>query len=143
LTGGHPYFTQLFCHVLVDRCNDDQVARVTVQSVRQALDEVLELGRTHLAYVWGTCDGGMRVCLAALADLQARADRVPATAIANQIEGCGLALSPGQVRKTMSLLVAKDLAVKEEGRQANYSLAVQLYAHWLRRYRPLSRVVAG
>jgi hypothetical protein len=85
----------------------------------------------------------MRLCLAALAELQARTDRVPATAIANQIEDCGLALSTGQVHKTMSLLVAKDLVVKEEVHQANYSLAVQLYAHWLRRYRPLSRVVAA
>jgi hypothetical protein len=41
----------------------------------------------------------------------------------------------------MSSLVARDLVVEEKGNPITYLLKAQLYAHWLRRYRPLSRVV--
>jgi hypothetical protein len=140
LTAGHPYFTQLLCHVLVNHCNDDERNYVTIQSVREALDELLELGRTHLTYVWNTSDEGTRLCLAALADLRARMDQVTAAAIANRLGDYGLDLSPGEVHRAMSSLVARDLVVEAGSNPATYSLTAQLYAHWLRRYRQLSRV---
>lgn len=143
LTAGHPYFTQLLCHVLVNHCNDDERNYVTIQSVREALDELLELGRTHLTYVWHTSEAGTRLCLAALADLRARMDQVTAAAIANRLGDYGLDLNPGEVHRAMSSLAARDLVVEQEGNPTTYSLTAQLYAHWLRRYRQLSRVVEG
>jgi hypothetical protein len=143
LTAGHPYFIQLLCHVLVNRCNDDQRNYVTIQSVREALDELLQLGRTHLTYVWKTSDETARLCLAALADLRARMDRVTAAAIANRLGDYGLDLTPGLVNRAMASLVARDLVVEEQGDPTTFSFTAQLYAYWLRRYRSLSRVVEG
>jgi hypothetical protein len=143
LTAGHPYFTQLLCQVLVNRCNDDERNYVTIQSVREGLDELLELGRTHLTYVWNTSDEETRLCLAALADLRARIDRVTAAAISNRLADYGLHMSPGQVHRAMALLVARDLVVEEQGTPTTFSLTAQLYAYWLRRYRQLSRAVEG
>lgn len=141
LTAGHPYFTQLLCHVLVNRCNDDDRNYVTIQSVREALDELLQLGRTHLTYVWKTSDEITRLCLAALADLRARVDRVTAAAIANRLGDYGLELSPGRVHRAMASLADRDLVVEEQDTPTTFSFTAQLYAHWLRRYRQLSRVV--
>jgi len=143
LTAGHPYFTQLLCHVLVNRCNDDRRNYVTIQSVREALDELLQLGRTHLTYVWKTSDEITRLCLAALAELRARLDQVTASAIANRLGDFGLDLSQGQILQAMSLLVARDLVAEEPGMPMSFRLTAQLYAHWLRRYRPLTRIVEG
>jgi hypothetical protein len=143
LTAGHPYFTQLLCHVLVNRCNDAERNYVTIQSVREALDELLQLGRTHLTYVWNTSDKVTRYCLAALAELRARMDRVTAAAIANRLGDYELNLSPGQVYRAMASLSARDLVVEVPGNPTTFSLTAQLYAHWLRKYRQLSRVIEG
>jgi hypothetical protein len=140
LTAGHPYFTQLLCHILVNRCNDDERNYVTIQSVREALDELLELGRTHLTYVWNTSDKGTRLCLAALADLRARIDQVTVAAIANRLGDYGLELSAGQIHRAMTTLAARDLVTIEQAEPAAFALTAELYAHWLRRYRQLSRV---
>jgi hypothetical protein len=141
LTAGHPYFTQLLCHILVNRCNDGERNYVTIQSVREALDELLELGRTHLTYVWNTSDEITRLCMAALAELRARMDRVTAAAIANRLGDYGQELSLGQVNRAMALLTARDLVAEEPGDPTVFALTAQLYAYWLRRYRSLSRVV--
>jgi hypothetical protein len=141
LTAGHPYFVQLLCQVLVNHCNDDERNYVTIQSVREALDELLELGKTHLTYVWNTSEEDARLCLAALADLRAHMDRVTATAIANRLADYGSDLNAGQVHQAMTALAARDLVVEERGDPTTYSLTAELYAHWLRRYRQLSRAV--
>jgi hypothetical protein len=141
LTAGHPYLTQLLCHLLVDRCNDEQRSSVTVQNVREALDDLLDLARAHLTYLWSTLDEGMRFCLAALADLLSRKDRVTVEAIANRLGDRGLEVETGYVHSALSSMIARDLVVAGEGHPTSYSLTAQLYAHWLRRFRPLSRVV--
>jgi len=140
LTAGHPYLIQLLCHILVNRCNDDERNEVTVQNVGDALDELLDLSRAHLTYVWSTLDEGMRLCLSALADLLQRADQVPLSAIANRLEDLGLAMKPAKIDRIVTSLVARDLVAAKEGNPTTYSLTADLYAYWLCRYRPLSRL---
>jgi len=142
LTAGHPYLIQLLCHILVNRCNDEERNDVMVQNVREALDELLDLAGAHLTYVWSTLDEGMRLCLAALADLLQRVDRVPLPAIANRL-GDLLAVKSVQIDRVMTSLVTRDLVAAKEGSPTTYSLTAGLYAHWLCRYHPLSRVVDG
>jgi hypothetical protein len=125
---------------LVNRCNDDKRNYVTIQSVREALDELLEVGRTHLTYVWNTSDEVTRLSLAALADLRARMDQVTVAAIANRLGDYGLDLGTGQIHQAMTTLAARDLVAIEQVEPATFSLTAELYAHWLRRYRQLSRV---
>jgi hypothetical protein len=143
LTAGHPYLTQLCCHLLVDRCNEEGRDHVTVQNVREALDELLDLARAHLTYLWSSLDRGMRLCLAALAGLPAGGDGVPLLAIADRLGDAGPAVESDQVERAITSLIARDLVAVQEGSPTTYSLTAGLYGYWLSRYRPLSRLVEG
>jgi hypothetical protein len=50
-------------------------------------------------------------------------------------------LDPGQVTEAMEQLVARGVACEIPGGPVSYDFTAQLYAHWLRRYRSLSKIV--
>ncbi|MEJ2558537.1 MAG: hypothetical protein P8186_20455 [Anaerolineae bacterium] len=141
LTACHPYFTQLLCNILVNRCNESQCNYVTVQNVRDALEELLETGRAHLTFLWQTSDWEVRLTLAALAELRDKMDRVTTAAIVDRLSAYQMHLDPGQITKAMEQLVARGVARDIPGGPVSYDFTAQLYAHWLRRYRSLSKIV--
>ena len=51
-TEGHPYFTQLFCNILVNYRNERRKNYITIQDVNAVIDEVVQVGRVHLEYLW-------------------------------------------------------------------------------------------
>ena len=79
--------------------------------------------------------------LAALAELRDQLYQVTAAAISDRLGGYDIHLDPGQVLKTMELLTGRDIAREISGNPMAYDFTAQLYAHWLRRYQPLSKVV--
>jgi len=142
LTTGHPYFTQLLCNILVNRCNEAQRSYVTTQDVRDAIaEELWEAGRAHLTFLWQELDQETRLVLAALAESRARWDQVSGAAIVERLGNYQIRQSPGQVIKAMERLVARDIARRIPGDPVSYDLAAQLYTHWLRRYKSLGEVV--
>lgn len=141
LTACHPYFTQLLCNILVNRCNEARCNYVTVQDVRGAVHELLETGRAHLTFLWQTSDPEAMLALAALAELRDRLDQVSAAAIADRLGTYQIHLDPGHIMKAMEQLTVRDIVRDIPGRPVSYDFAAQLYAHWLRRYKPLSKVV--
>jgi len=140
LTAGHPYFTQLLCNILVNQCNDDERNYVTIQNVRRALDELLEAGQAHLTYIWQTSDREAHLCLAVLAELQARTDQITTAAIADRLGAYQVSLDPGQIARTMEKLVTREIVREIPGNPVAYDFTAELYAHWLRRYKSLSKV---
>jgi hypothetical protein len=141
LTACHPYFTQLLCTILVNRCNDAHCSYVTIQDVRDAVEELLETGRAHLTFLWQTSDQEAMLTLAALPELRDQLDRVSAAAIADRLGEYQIRMRPGQITKTMDQLTARDIVREIPGNPVSYDFTAQLYAHWLRRYKPLSKVV--
>ena len=141
LTACHPYFTQLLCTILVNRCNDAQCSYITIQTVRDAVRELMETGRAHLTFLWNASDRETRLTLATLAELRDRLDRVSAAAVAGRLGDYQIRLSPGQIAKTMEELAARDIALEIPGDPVSYDFTAQLYAHWIRRYKSLSKVV--
>jgi hypothetical protein len=141
LTACHPYFTQLLCTILVDRCNDAQCSYTTIQDVRDAVRELLETGRAHLTFLWNASDRETRLTLATLAELRDRLDQVSAAAVTGRLGDYQIHLSPGQIAKTMEELTARDIALEIPGDPVSYDFTAQLYAHWIRRYKSLSKVV--
>jgi hypothetical protein len=141
LTAGHPFFTQLLCNILVNHCNDSERNYVTVQSVRRALDELIEAGQAHLTYIWETSDRETCLCLAALAELAPRVNQLTAAAISNRLGDFQVALDPGQIAKTMAGLQAREIVREVPGNPVTYLFTAQLYGDWLLRYRSLSKVV--
>jgi hypothetical protein len=141
LAACHPYFTQLLCNILVDRCNEAQRNYVTSQNVRDTVEELLETGRAHLTFLWQTSDQEAQLTLAALAELRDRLDQVTTAAIADRLSSYQLYLDPGQITKAMEQLVTRDIVRETPGSPVAYDFTAQLYARWLRRYKSLSKVV--
>ena len=141
LTACHPYFTQLLCTILVNRCNDAHCSYVTIQDVRDAVEELLETGRAHLTFLWQTSDQEAMLTLAALPELRDQLDRVSAAAIADRLGEYQIRMKPGQITKTMEQLTARDIVREIPGTPVSYDFTALLYAHWLRRYKSLSKVV--
>jgi hypothetical protein len=51
VTSGHPYFTQLVCHSLFNRCQGDP-SGVTAADVDAVLEEAVERGLAVLKHIW-------------------------------------------------------------------------------------------
>jgi hypothetical protein len=140
LTACHPYFTQLLCSILVNRCNEAQRNYVTVQNVRDAVAELLETGRAHLTFLWQTSDREAKLILAALVELRDRLDQVSIAAIAEQLRSYQIQIDNSRIIKAMEQMIARDIVCEIQGSPVSYDFTAQLYAHWLRRYKPLGKV---
>lgn len=141
LTACHPYFTQMLCYILVNRCNKAHRSYVTTQGVRDAEEELLQTGHAHLRFIWGVSDPVEKLTLAALGELQGRLGQVTGSEIVDRLASFQIDLDPGQVIKAMEGLAARDIVCEVSGYQVSYEFTTRLYAHWLRLYKPLSKVV--
>ncbi len=52
MTGGHPYFLQLLCHILVEHANQEQRSVVMIAHVRSAIERALMLADGHFVSPW-------------------------------------------------------------------------------------------
>ena len=68
LTAGHPYLTQLLCHVIYKRLIVAGRQTVTVDDVRACLDEAMEIGTGGLDWFWEGLPRAERILLSALAE---------------------------------------------------------------------------
>lgn len=73
LTAGHPYLTQLMCHVIYKRLIATGRHIVTADDVSACLDEAMEIGTGGLDWFWEGLPRAERILLSALAEaLQSR-----------------------------------------------------------------------
>ena len=68
LTSGHPYLTQLICHVIYKRLIAIPRRAVDADDVRDCLDEAMELGTGGLDWFWEGLPRAERIMLSALAE---------------------------------------------------------------------------
>ncbi len=141
LTACHPYFTQLLCNILVNWCNQAHCNYVTVQDVRDAVEELLETGRAHLAFIWQSSNREDRVVLSALAELKEQSDQVTVAAVATHLSQRQLRLDPELIVQVTERLIGRDLLRSIPGDPPTFDFTAQLYAHWLRKYKPFSLVL--
>ena len=141
LTACQPFFTQLICDILVERCNRDRRSYVTVQHVRDALGELVDRGRAHYDYIWRASSREAKLVLAALADLQDRLGDVTEAAVSSRLGSYQIRLDPGQVARAMEQLVARDIVQVVSRARMSYGFTAQMYGHWLSRSKPFSKVV--
>jgi hypothetical protein len=138
LTACHPYFTQLLCNILVNRCNEAHCNYVTIQDVRGTVEELLETGRAHLSFLWQTSDREEKTVISVLAELKKQSDRVTVAAIANHLSKRQLHLDPELVVQSAERLANRDIVQSFSGDRPSLDFTAQLYAHWLRKYKPFS-----
>ncbi|NLG48518.1 MAG: DUF5050 domain-containing protein [Chloroflexi bacterium] len=67
LSGGHPFFLQLFGHILFEQ--RASVGWVSMPEVDQVVDEVIERGAPQFESIWNTCSPPAQVVLACFAEM--------------------------------------------------------------------------
>ena len=126
LTSGHPYFLQLLCHALFERCAPR--GRVTLLDVQEIAEgEVLDRG--YLAHLIARSSPQERTLLTALGVLRGTRGLVLEEEVRYLLEKRGLSLSSLQVSQGLERLAAKGLL--EALGPATYRFQVELLHIWL------------
>jgi outer membrane protein assembly factor BamB len=142
-TAGHPYFLQLLCHTLVNLQNRQRVNYATVGDVNRALEEVLELGEAHLAFLWERATPWERATLAAVARLVSAGEAGAVGTVGTLLADYGLPADREVIRQILQRLAAHGTlrAVGED--RARYEFQVDLVRLWIERSRSLTQAVHG
>ena len=141
VTAGHPYFLQLTCHALVNRANREQRNYLTIQDVNDVLDEMVELGEAHFAFLWEQSEAKEQLVLAALSRLLDQEPTVTAAQVTELLAERGVELALSEVSDTLRQLVARDVVREIEGQPPRYEYKIELVRLWVNRYKALGRVV--
>jgi hypothetical protein len=133
ITSGHPYFIQLVCHSLFNRCSGE--AEVTRDEVDGVLDETVERGLAVLKHVWEESTPGEKAVLAALASAGQSSDAGSAGIMRTWAER-GVTLPESEAARAARSLVARDVITGEE----RYAFTVDLMRLWVQKFRRLDWV---
>ena len=141
VTAGHPYFLQLVCYTLVKQANQHGTGYVTISDVNIALDEMLQLGEVHFAYLWQRSSQAERAVLAAAAHLMERNEPLHPEEYVEYLASFSIELDPAEVTHALNALVERDIMreVTEEGK-ALYELRIGLVGLWVSQNKSLSKL---
>jgi hypothetical protein len=127
LSSGHPYFVQLACHVLFERCLVS--GRVREKDVEGALDEMLDLASPYMERLWDRASPKARTVLATLASLRGVRDILLEQDLTYALRRKSAGLSTAQVREACRELVDSDVLT---GLGAmSYQFRVEMVRLWL------------
>lgn len=137
LTSGHPYYTQLLCHSLFNRSQEQHLDVVNVADVETVLDEVVERGLAVLKYVWDESTPGEKAVMVGMMAAMGETNRPVGThEIGNAWAKLDVALPDGQVATAIQSLIARDIIAGGE----QYKFTVDLQRLWVQKYRRLEWV---
>jgi hypothetical protein len=138
LTSGHPYFTQLLCHLIFRRRATG--GRVSAKDVENVVEEAMELSSPYMERLWDRISLEAGLVLAALAHLRG-ARGIPLEQDLRYLLGrSGAGLSSSEIGQACQELVEKDVL---EGLGAtSYRFRVELVRMWLAARRKLDSVLA-
>jgi hypothetical protein len=141
VTAGHPYFLQLTCHALVNRANRERRSYLTIQDVNEVLDEMVELGEAHFAFLWEQSTAREQLILAALNRLLDQEPTVTGMQLVEILAERGVTMALSEVTDTLRQLVARDVVREIAGQPPRYEYKIELVRLWVDRYKALGRVV--
>ena len=141
LTHGHPYFTQLLCHALVNFHNREKKNYITIQEVNHELNRIIERGQMHFDFIWDRSSINERLVMTAITRVTQEDEAVTASSIVNKLAEYGLTLDTTEVTKTLDILVGKDIISKILDHTTTYEFKVDLIRIWLERTKHLDQVV--
>ena len=137
ITSCHPYYTQLLCHCLFNRWQQQHVSPITTQEVDEVLDEAVERGLAVLKHVWEEATASEKAIMVGLAEVAEESGLPIETHLINRTwANCGVILPSGEIAKATRNLVARDVIVGQD----KYAFAVDLQRLWVRKYRRLEWV---
>ncbi|WP_151733412.1 ATP-binding protein ['Paenibacillus yunnanensis' Narsing Rao et al. 2020] len=137
LTNGHPYYTKVICHALIEKLNDEERTYVHLADVLQEV-EVLEK-RGDYTYIWDMVFHLEKIILSILAnDTSHIKELIPLHVLLGKLEEY---VKFNVVTVQNSLLRLIDLNVIVEKTSASgdkaYRITADLYRKWFRYHKPL------
>ncbi|MFB0545695.1 MAG: hypothetical protein ACETWB_02185 [Anaerolineae bacterium] len=138
LTSNHPYFIQLFCYLLFNRC-----ARtgeyVTPRDVEVVLDELLHLEIDYFEGLWETSSPQEKVVLAALGLLRGAHGIATRQEVGNALRKQAVPIAQTEVDKALEALAQR--GILERLGALSYRFSVDLFRVWLSRRKGIEEVM--
>ena len=141
LTFGHPYFTQLLCHALVEVHNTDKKNYITVQEVDHELTRIIERGQMHFDFIWDRSSLIERLVMTALTKVSQEELAITTSSIVNKIAEYDLTVDSKRINKVLDSLAGKDIVAKILDHTTTYEFKVDLIRIWLENTKQLDQVV--
>ncbi|HZY45083.1 MAG TPA: AAA family ATPase, partial [Anaerolineae bacterium] len=131
ITSGHAYYTQLVCHSLLNRWQQDHRAQITAKDVDAILDEVVERGLAVLKHVWEESTSGEKAVLAGLAAIMGDHNRpIGPQEIDRGWAQHTVILPESERSKAIQSLIARDVIAGRD----KYEFAIELQRIWVAKY---------
>lgn len=141
LTSGHPYFTQLLCHALVNLHNSDKKNYITIQDVNGEIQRIIERGQMHFDFIWEQSTLMERLVMTALTRVLNEEESVTVSSIVNKLGEYGLKVSSKEISKTLNILISKDIVAELLNHTTTYEFKIDLIRVWLESTKNLDQVV--
>lgn len=143
VTAGHPYFLQLVCYTLVKQANENQNAYITISDVNSGLDEMLNLGEVHFAYIWQRSTFVEKAMLTAVAHLMSDTVVFYPDDLIHFLQPYNIHLTPAEVTAALTSLVERDIFQEiSPNTSTQYELRVGLVGLWVAKHKSLSKLQA-
>jgi hypothetical protein len=137
VASGHAYYTQLLCHSLFNRWQQQRQPQVQVADVNAVLNEVVERGLAVLKHVWEESTAGEKAVLAGLAACMGERNHPVGLGEVNRVwVQHGVVLPQGEKAKAIQGLIARDIIVGQD----RYTFTVDLQRLWAQKYERLGWV---
>jgi len=127
LTSGHPYFVQLLCYALFERCVSK--GWVLIQDVDEVVPETMALGKSYLQHLLAASSPQERVALAALGAMRGIQGLILEEEVCYLLQRRRIRLSPEELRVALHRLVERGLLVSMAPH--TYRFQVELLRVWL------------
>jgi hypothetical protein len=141
LTHGHPYFTQLLCHALVNLHNSEKKNYITIQEVDHEIDRMIERGQMHFDFIWDRSSRLERLVMTVLSRLLKDEESVTISNIVNTLAEYNLNLDNKTISKSLDILANKDIVAKNLDRTTTYQFKADIIRIWLENTKHLDQVV--
>lgn len=127
LTSGHPYFVQLLCYALFERCASK--GWVLIQDVDEVVPETMILGEGYLEHLLAASSPQERVALAALGAMRGIQGLILEEEVCYLLQRRRIPLSPEELRAALHRLLERGLLVSMAPH--TYRFQVELLRVWL------------
>ncbi|MBE3560287.1 MAG: PQQ-binding-like beta-propeller repeat protein [Ktedonobacteraceae bacterium] len=141
LAGDQPFLIQNICHSLVQHCNVRRKNYVTINDVNIVLEEVMRTGTVYFSWIWDQAEKEERILLSIIAQEGGdEGQNVSLTDIERVYRENALPYRHKNVLQALRNLLDGDFIV-EAPPEDRFKIPVGLTRTWLRKEKPLQRVI--
>jgi hypothetical protein len=137
LSSGHPYFVQLLCRLVFNRCAVE--GRAAEKDVEAVVEDAVDVASPYVEHLWSGTSAGARTVAAALASLRGARGILLEQDLRYALKRRGAELSFSEISEACQELVDRD--VLERLGVMSYRFRVELVRAWLNSRRGLDALI--